>query len=180
MGLHSDSTHEFIKLLTGHQSSLRAFILSLLPGSDDIDDILQDTNVVLWEKMDSFELGTNFQAWAFTVARNMVKAQLRSTKRNQSPSLNPDIIEAISQTWYQSETSSTMKKQRALDACMDKLNDKERNLIQTRYSNTVSLENQAQLLGRSSGSLRVSLFRIREKLRQCVQKRVALMEGGAA
>lgn len=62
MGLHSDSTHEFIKLLTGHQPSLRAFIVSLLPGSDDIDDILQDTNVVLWEKMDNFsasKLGNN-------------------------------------------------------------------------------------------------------------------------
>ncbi len=39
----------FIKLLTEHQASLRAFIVSLMPGSPDVADVadvLQETNVI--------------------------------------------------------------------------------------------------------------------------------------
>ncbi len=68
-----------------------------MPGSHDIDDVLQDTNVVLWEKMEQFELGSNFQTWAFAVARNMAKAHWKKNKRDWSPALNQSIIEAISQ-----------------------------------------------------------------------------------
>lgn len=100
MSLHSEKTHEFIKLLTGHQSALRAFIVSLMPGSPDVQDVLQDTNVVIWEKMDSFEPGTNFKAWVFTIARNMVKAQLKKNRQLQKPSLNEEVIQMINETWH--------------------------------------------------------------------------------
>ena len=64
MSLHSKETHDFVKLLTGLQPSLRAFIVSLMPGSPDVQDVLQDVNVVIWEKMDSYESGSDFRAWA--------------------------------------------------------------------------------------------------------------------
>mgnify|MGYP000113776971 CR=1 FL=1 len=35
-----------------------------MPGMDGVDDVLQETNVVLWEKRATFEPGTNFRAWA--------------------------------------------------------------------------------------------------------------------
>ena len=54
---------EFVKSLTEHQTALRCFILSMLPGCHDVADVLQDANVELWEKMGSYELGTNFRAW---------------------------------------------------------------------------------------------------------------------
>ena len=38
----------FIKLLTEHQANLRAFIVSLMPGSPDVADVLQETNVIPW------------------------------------------------------------------------------------------------------------------------------------
>ena len=40
----------FVSDLTAHQGVLHAFLVSLLPGNPDVDDILQRTNLVLWEK----------------------------------------------------------------------------------------------------------------------------------
>lgn len=179
--LNSESTQEFVKLLTGHQASLRAFIVSLSPGSPEVDDILQETNIILWEKISDFELGTNFQAWAFSIARNNVKASLRKTKRNQSPQFSQAIIDAIADTWYQRESSDSdvSRKLSALEFCINTLSENARALLKARYFDTNSLESQAQTFDRSAQSLRVSLFRIREKLRQCVKARIALKEGGA-
>ena len=176
MGLHSEETHHFVQLLTGHQASLRAFIVSLIPGSDDVQDVLQDTNVVLWEKMAEYKQGTNFNAWAFAIARNMVKVQLRKTKRNQSPALREDIIHAISDTWYQRAPETTTRKQLALEQCLKTLSASERDLVSARYNSEKSLSTYSDITGRPAQSLRVSLFRIRAKLRECVKKRLP-MEG---
>lgn len=45
----------YVTLMTKHQANLRAFIVSLMPGSRDVDDVLQDTNAVLWQKRARFE-----------------------------------------------------------------------------------------------------------------------------
>jgi len=178
MGLHSEKTQHFVKLLTGHQSALRAFIVSLIPGSSDVQDVLQDTNVVLWEKMDDYEEGTNFNAWAFAIASNMVKVQLRKIKRDHSPALREDIIQAVSDTWYQRSPQSINDKELALEKCLRTLSKSERDLVSVRYSKDQSIESYSGIIGRSAKSLRVTLFRIRTKLRECVRKRLP-MEGGA-
>ncbi len=174
MGLQSDKTQQFVKLLTGHQSALRALIVSIIPGSSDVQDVLQDTNVVIWEKMDDYEPGTNFKAWAFAIARNMVKAQLRKTKRDQSPALREDIIQAVSETWYQRTSQSISDKELALEQCLDLLSKSESDLVSARYSEEKSLEKHAAVIGKTAQSLRASLFRIRVKLRECVQKRITM------
>jgi RNA polymerase sigma-70 factor (ECF subfamily) len=174
MSQNSPETHERIKLLTGHQASLRAFIVSLIPGSSEVQDVLQDTNVVIWEKMDNYELGTNFRAWAFTIARNMVQAHLRKAKKYQALSLNPDLIHAINETWFLRPEEATDQKQLALDHCLESLSASERDIVEARYTRGNSLTTHSAQIGRSPESLRVSLFRIRTKLRDCVQRRLVM------
>ena len=72
----------YVELMIAHQDSLRAFIYSLMPGSSDTDDVLQNTNAVLWQKRERFKAGTNFQAWAFKIARYQTRHQLDRYKRD--------------------------------------------------------------------------------------------------
>ena len=60
---------EFVRLLTVHQPDIYVYLRSLVLDPDEASEILQDTNLVLWEKRDQFEIGTNFRAWAFQIAR---------------------------------------------------------------------------------------------------------------
>lgn len=51
-----DSEAEFIRQLTGAQCSLRGYILALLGGQKkEADDVLQDTNVAIWEKRTKYD-----------------------------------------------------------------------------------------------------------------------------
>lgn len=86
------STTSFVTLLTEHQGDLRAFILSLMPGNPDARDVLQKTNVVLWEKRNSFQEGTNFRAWALTCARFTVLDYLKRRKGKSFVFLDDDLI----------------------------------------------------------------------------------------
>ena len=50
-----------------YQEIIRSYIISQIPGSPDVRDVLQEVNILLWEKMDKFELGTKLGAWACTI-----------------------------------------------------------------------------------------------------------------
>src|SRR5690606_13108053 len=48
---------EYLQLVTRHQASIHGYIRSIAPGAP-ADDILQEANVILWERADTFEPGT--------------------------------------------------------------------------------------------------------------------------
>ena len=62
-----------VSLLTQNQSALRLYVESLMPGDLHCDDVAQETNTIIWEKRSDFEIGTNFKAWAFSIARFQVR-----------------------------------------------------------------------------------------------------------
>lgn len=177
MNSHSTTLQPFIQLLLEHQSALRAFIVSLMPGSDDAEDVLQNTNIIIWEKMQTFEEGSDFRAWIFAIARNSVKAQFKANKRSKSPGIDEQLMIAIDEVWNRKSSRSTTFKQKALDRCLEKLKATELELIDARYSKGTNIEKYAQHIGRSADSLRTTLSRVRAKLRNCVQQRLQ-QEGG--
>lgn len=75
------SDPEFVSELTGHQEVLHSFLISLLPGVADVDDILQRANLVLWEKRVPFASGTSFKSWALSVAYWEARAWMSERKR---------------------------------------------------------------------------------------------------
>lgn len=152
--------------MIAHQDSLRAFIFSLMPGSPDIDDVLQNTNAVLWKKKERFKVGTNFQAWAFKIARYQTRHQMDRYKRDGRLVFSDKIFDMIADTTPKDRSQDRI--QVALDGCLEKLSDSQRALINGRYTPGRSLEQLAASGGKTAGSLRIALHRIREILKICV------------
>src|SRR4051812_3890351 len=61
--------------------SLRAFAMSLVGDLVKADDLVQDTIVRALQKRHAFAPGTNLQAWAFTMMRNLFYSAYRSRRR---------------------------------------------------------------------------------------------------
>lgn len=161
-----DSLQAYVQLLTEHQGNLRAFIVSLMPGSPDVKDVLQETNTVLWQKRHSFELGTNFMAWAFTIARYEVRRQHDRNRRAGRIVFSDGVLDVL----YKANEEADLG---ALESCMRKLSVSQRDIIRERYTPGHSLEQLAGRTGRSAGSLRIALHRIRDTLKNCVTQTVA-------
>lgn len=67
--------------LINHLSSLRAFAISLTGSTSAADDLVQDTIVKAWTHIDKFQIGTNLQAWLFTILRNTFYSDRRRHRR---------------------------------------------------------------------------------------------------
>ena len=88
-------TETFRTQLVALVPNLRAFAISLLGSRDRADDLTQETILKAWSHMDSFEEGTNLQAWLFTIMRNTFISQCRREVREVP---DPDGVKAQAQT----------------------------------------------------------------------------------
>ncbi|MCB1519263.1 MAG: sigma-70 family RNA polymerase sigma factor [Hyphomicrobiaceae bacterium] len=61
--------------------NLRAFAVSICGNADRADDLVQEALVKAWDKIDTFQEGTNLKAWLFTILRNAYYSELRKYKR---------------------------------------------------------------------------------------------------
>jgi RNA polymerase sigma-70 factor, ECF subfamily len=87
----SDALADPRDALVNHLPSLRAFAMSLTRNRSAADDLVQDTIIKAWTNIDKFAVGSNLQAWLFTILRNTYYSSLRKHRREVS---DPDGIHA--------------------------------------------------------------------------------------
>ncbi|MCH7226219.1 sigma-70 family RNA polymerase sigma factor [Haloferula sp. A504] len=166
----------FVTELTDHQGILHAFLVSLLPGVPEVDDILQRTNLVLWEKRSQFEPGTSFKSWALAVAYWEARAWMSERKRGDwlvvDDGLARKLIEHIEVQPKRPANTAVP----ALKNCLAKLRDADRLLVLSHHQHEKSLKECARIFDRTPESLSVSLVRIRAALRRCIKSELVVKE----
>ena len=171
-----DPEQTFVQLVVNHQPALRAFVLSLLPGSPEVDDVIQDTNAEIWTKRGDFRIGTNFKSWMFSVAKFKVMSVWRDHKRRKVWAVPEETLNMLVERIEVGAFAETETRQEALRQCLDRLREEDRMLILNRYIADHNLDRLEQESGRKKDSLKVSLHRIRTALRVCMNRRIRLGE----
>ncbi len=166
---------EYLQLVTRHQASIMGYIRSIAPGAP-VDDILQETNVILWQRADSFEPGTHFKAFAFRIAHLKTLEFLRASKRKEWLVFDSDLLDAIAQRQSEQEAGHG-DAQTALRGCLADLDPGERELLHRRYTLCQTVRDIAKTEGKSEGALQQLFFRLRNSLRACIEHRL-VVEGG--
>jgi RNA polymerase sigma-70 factor (ECF subfamily) len=162
---------EFVQLLTSSQRRLYLHILTFLPNPVDAEEVLQEANVVLWSKADDFQPGTNFIAWARSVAYFEVLAFRKRGTRDRL-SFTTELMETLAEESLANEAGQEQRRV-ALSKCLEKLADRDRSLITNRYVAGGNVQAMADELRRPVSSIYRSLERIRLALLQCIQRTVA-------
>lgn len=161
----------FVQLFTHHQRRLFLYILSQIPNPIEAEEVLQETNVVIWSKYATFREGTNFLAWVSQIA-NFEVMKYRTKKRRDRARFSDQFLETISREAL--ERSDELEERRsALVECIAKLRTSDRELIEQRYAPGEKAKDVAAHIGRPANSVYQSLGRIRRVLLDCIQRRLA-------
>lgn len=162
---------EFLQLYTGNQSRLYAFIVSLTGNPKQAADVLQDTNLVLWEKSGEYQPGTNFMAWAFRIARFQVMASRKKIARDKLV-FSTEATEIIANT-FEAYDEAGQDRITDLQRCIEKLPPNSKRLIELKYGQSWAIDKIANEVERSYKAVTQALHRARLALMRC-------MEGGAS
>jgi RNA polymerase sigma-70 factor (ECF subfamily) len=138
--------------------------------------VVQQANATLWRKRDEFALGTNFRAWAFSVARYEVLSHRKRQARDSRLVFGEELEQVLADDLIE-RPDDTERRHEALRGCLEKLRQQDRELLLYRYTATAgTLDDFAQRMGRSVGGLKVTLHRLRNALLGCIEKQLAITE----
>jgi RNA polymerase sigma-70 factor, ECF subfamily len=169
LGRHASNRNEaFVELLTLHQRKLYGFIYTLVPNPPDAEDLLQQTNLILWQKSEEFDLNSNFSAWAYRIAHLEVLHYLREKRRNRVV-FNDELITRLAKI-RQDREETHLSDRAALAGCVEKLSEADRRLIELCYATHRNIKAAAATLDRPVVSVYMSLVRVRRLLMDCIRQ----------
>lgn len=175
-GLPPERAEEFVRLLGQNQRRLLIYVMSLVPRWSDAEEVLQETNLVLWREFGSFRPGSNFSAWACRIALNRVLAW-RKRQRRERLEFSAEFLEAVAEE-ITSEAERLEERSRLLARCIEKLPAKQRTMLRARYTEGRAIEAIAREAGRTADAVYRALSRTRQALHECVTR--ALEQRGRA
>lgn len=165
-----DRKREFVALLTRNERRLYGYILSLVPDWNNADEILQETNIRLWEEFGRFEQGTDFHAWALRVAYYQVLTW-RKNRSRQKLIYDESLLEEIRAT--QDEMNDLLETRRdALRRCLEQINPESRRLLAQYYGEGLRINEIAASMNRSVQAVYKAVQRIRSSLHGCIERRL--------
>jgi RNA polymerase sigma-70 factor, ECF subfamily len=164
----SKPTDQFVRLVTDHQIRLYAWILSIVGNPHDVRDVLQDVNVVIWQKAAEYVDGTDFWRWVSQIAYFEVLTY-RKRRGRERLVFDDDFLGFVAVEADQ-RTESIDDDLVALRRCVEKLPPLEQDLVRERYSLGSSVKRLAELRGKSPGAIAQALYRIRVNLADCIEQ----------
>lgn len=158
------------------QSELQAYAASISGDPSSAADIVQEANMVIWEKRDDFSQTQDgdFRAWAFRITYFKALAHRRDRARQGWLVFSDDVVQQIASK-ANDLVKGQNKKMESLQLCLAKLNPKQRTLLTQIYGlgNTVpeySAKNNASLAATYK-----TLQRLRKNLHDCVTHTLDLL-----
>jgi RNA polymerase sigma-70 factor (ECF subfamily) len=167
---------QLVALMTRHQRRIFSYIYALVPDRYDAEDLLQETSLIICEKFDDFEEGTDFVAWACQIAYWRIRYSRQKFARSKVV-FNQEVLEAVAQT-AETMIEELDDRHEALANCLAKLHPRDRQLLLTRYEPGCGVEEAARCSGRSIQAAYKALNRLRKLLFDCVSNQLAA--GGPA
>ena len=160
---------EFLTEYNPAHRRILGYLISLIGNRHDAEDVLQKTSITLWRKFDQFETGTNFFAWASTIAfyeaRNFQRLAIHTRIR-----FDDDLLALIADERVD-DLKHEEPRHLALNHCLNSLSESHRALLEAVYIDNSDIGELARQAGRAPQTFYNRLNILRRNLARCIDER---------
>ncbi|QOV91231.1 sigma-70 family RNA polymerase sigma factor [Humisphaera borealis] len=172
-----EQTRQATRLWTAAQPLVSAFVTSVVRDFSARQDVLQDIAVAVIESFDRYDPSRPFIGWALGIAHNQVRLYFRRTRRDRLV-FDDDTVATLATTFEETSPAQVQSLDYLKD-CIGKLDRRSRDLCDLRYVQDLKPASIAERTGVASNTVAKALQRVRDQLRECIERKVA-REGGVA
>ena len=148
---------------------------SYAPSAAEAEELTQEVYFKLWENLHHYSPGSNFMAWAWRVARNLLIDSYRRSHRERTAAwLDPEIIERLPASDDPHEESLRRQRLRHVAAGLRQLPEELASLILMRDLAGWSYTEIAEALDLPVGTVKSRLNRARLELATVIRRRMHL------
>ncbi|MBI5838491.1 MAG: sigma-70 family RNA polymerase sigma factor [Chloroflexi bacterium] len=162
----------FAALVNEHQRYVYNLALRVVNNEDEALDLAQETFVRAWTALPNFRGQSQFRTWLYRIVTNLCYNRLPNLRRSLND-LGDDVLAEIPETGVAFDNPAHGLESREMRAYLyEAINDLDENyrlLITLRYQNGLSYEEIASTLNLPLGTVKMGLFRAKEKLRAALE-----------
>lgn len=173
-------TAAFDCLVLAHQARLSGFLARYVRETADIFDLVQEIFIRAWQGLAQLDSPAAFPRWLNGIAKHVVHDHLRQRHyRNSDCQLRLDedmlALLPLSDANPQHDELEAAAVQ-ALRRCLGDLPQSNRDLLRWRFVEGRQVRHIARELTRKETAISMALIRLRERLQDCVQRRLRQVE----
>lgn len=171
----SGEREAFEVVIRKYEQPLRGWLAAQSPPGVDVDDLAQRSFVAAFVRLNEFEVGTNFSAWLFAIARFQLKTETTRLRRiaDYRARLIPDILARELERRSEDVSEGFEDRLEYLRACVRSLGKPMLQFLSWRYDEEIPLEEISRRSGRSIGAVKKQLWILRQKLKECIDARAS-------
>jgi RNA polymerase sigma-70 factor (ECF subfamily) len=175
-----DDKEAFEELVRRHQARVFAVAGGILRNKEDVEDIAQQVFLKAYFSLKRFDQRAAFSTWLYKITVNECWDLLR--KRKVRPLLyEADLSEEQARQYGASEeraeqaqdVSERLEKRQELERLLDCLEERDRTMLVLKEVQGFSVEEIAEVLGINGNTVKVRLFRARQRITERMKRRRA-------
>ncbi len=163
----------FYDLVRPYERAIYVAAYSILQDSAEAEDAAQETVLKAFRNLGQFRGEARFGTWLISIAINEARMRLRSRQRARLESLdaaasdNPEYVPIQLRDWREIPSQALEREElrQALARALASLADKYREVLVLRDVQHLSGEQTAEILGITTGNVKVRLLRARLQMR---------------
>jgi len=168
-GIREGDRQSFVRLVTLYQKKVYLLAYSYFKNREDAMEILQETFLRFYQKVDMYQEGRNFQSWLLQIAKNLCIDYDRKhyKRRREMESLKTvEELNLAAENEGREERSSDLKD--IFGRCLEQLAERQRMIFTMRHYNGLKYQEIARILGISIGTVKSLHFKAVQNLRGLV------------
>jgi RNA polymerase sigma-70 factor (ECF subfamily) len=167
----------FRELVEKYQNKVFSIIYGILRNQNDAEDIAQQVFTKIYFSIQNFDSRSSLLTWIYKITTNECYDYLRK-KRVRKLVYESDVSEDDTRLMENSEANADraqsvddqLAQRQLVTKLLEKVNPEERNLILLKEVEGLSVQELAEMTGMNENTIKVKLFRARQKLVKASQR----------
>ncbi len=158
----------YADLVKRHQRFVFTLAMRFAKGREDAEEIAQDCFIKAYRSLASFQGSSKFSTWLYSIVYTTAMTSLRK-KRVDTDSIDDEntYIQVANQSWgYDVNSAENKSRSYYLNQAIEQLLPDDATIITLFYKGEQSLEEIGQTMGMEANTVKVKLFRARQRLKE--------------
>jgi RNA polymerase sigma-70 factor (ECF subfamily) len=159
----------FAAIVERHQGAVFGYLRARLLQPSDAEDLTQEVFLRCYSARARFDSASLIAPWLIGIARNLLREYARKRKRRREVAWTELCLEVEERAKTECEAPHELISQ--LSGCLDLLGPAAQEAIKLRYGAKLRLSEIGAKLARSEGAVKLLMFRARQALKYCLERR---------
>ena len=155
----------FERLYRLYQPRLTRFLSNVVQRPQVLEEVVDDTMMVVWQRPDSFHGGSKLSTWIFAIA---YRKALKGLKRCDDPIDDPEAPNRACEGDSPEDSSENVRRRDLIAEAMKELSPAHRAVVDLTYYHELDYNEIATILDCPVGTVKTRMFHARRQLRRIV------------